>query len=110
MQTVERTSENLKKCKCMDCPSYTMECKLKNYPANLFKLVEGVENIEHYEKMFCAFGKSNCIHHDKGCLCEECQVFTENCLSRDEFCMAEGGKDCQRCSSDTREPSPYMEQ
>lgn len=91
MHVVARTSENLKKCLCADCPSYTTGCKIKNYLANLFRLAEGLDNIEHFEGMFCAFGKSNCIHEDKGCLCEQCSVFAENGLSREEYCMTDGG-------------------
>lgn len=105
MHTVARTSDNLEKCRCSDCPSYTAGCKIKNYPINMVKLVEGIENVDHYEKMFCAFGKSDCIHEDKGCLCEYCEVYAENCLSRDEFCLAQGGRDENRCKFGF-EPTP----
>lgn len=88
---VAKTVDNLNKCRCMDCPSYTMGCKVKNYPINLAKLASGLDSVDHYEKMFCAFGKSNCIREDKGCLCEKCEVFTENKLTRDEYCMTDGG-------------------
>ena len=95
---VAKTVENLKKCRCMDCPSYTMGCKVKNYPINIAKLAGGLDGVEHYEKMFCAFGKSNCIHEDKGCLCEKCQIFAENKLTRDEYCMTDGGNKEPSCS------------
>ena len=52
METVLRTQENMKKCLCSECPSYTTKCKIKNYPINMMKLVEGLENIDHFEKMF----------------------------------------------------------
>lgn len=97
MMTVARTTENLRKCKCTECPSYTSGCKIKNYPINLFKLVDGLDNVEHFEGMFCAFEKSNCIKEDRGCLCEQCEVFVENRLSRDEYCMSTGGKDNNKC-------------
>ena len=84
MHTVARTSENLEKCRCSGCPSYTAGCKVKSYPLHLLRMIDGIDNMEHYEAMFCAFGKSNCIHEDKGCLCEDCEVFLENDLSRDE--------------------------
>ena len=58
---VAKTKENLKRCKCMGCPSYTLGCKIKNVPENLFKLMEDLDNVEHYESMFCAFEKSHCI-------------------------------------------------
>lgn len=110
MHTVARTTENLKKCRCSDCPSYTTGCKIKNYPVNLFKLVDGLENIEHFEKMFCAFGKSDCIHEDRGCLCEECEVFAENDLTRDEYCLAEGGKDDNKCRFGFKNPPKNKKQ
>ena len=97
MFQVPKTSENLKKCLCSDCPSYTAGCKVKSYPINMVKLIDGIENIEHYEKMFCAFGKSNCINEDKGCLCDSCKVFQENDLSREDYCLADGGLDCEKC-------------
>lgn len=107
MSTVARTVENLKKCRCTDCPSYTTGCKFKNYPVNLFKLADGLDNIEHFEGMFCAFEKSSCIREDKGCLCEECPVFAENNLNRDEYCMATGGKDANKCKFGfKRQPKP----
>lgn len=92
MQTVARTSENLKKCQCSNCPSYTAGCKIKNYPVNFFKLVDGLDKVDHFEGMFCAFGKSNCINEDKGCRCMECEVFHENNLSREEYCLSSNGK------------------
>ena len=84
METVLRTSENMKKCLCSACPSYTTKCKIKNYPINMMKLVDGIENVEHFEKMFCAFGKSNCISENRGCLCEQCDVYNENNLSKED--------------------------
>lgn len=96
MHTVARTSENLQKCRCSVCPSYTTRCKVKNYPLNLLRIIDGIDNMEHFEAMFCAFGKSNCIHEDKGCLCENCEVFSENNLSKDEYCMSANGRDKHR--------------
>ena len=57
MQEVAKTKTNLKKCKCMSCPSYTYECKIKNTPQNIAKLMTDFEKVTHYEKMFCAFEK-----------------------------------------------------
>ena len=42
---VAKTKENLKRCKCMGCPSYTLGCKIKNVPENLFKLMEDLDNV-----------------------------------------------------------------
>ena len=52
METVLRTSENMKKCLCSECPSYTTMCKIKNYPINIMKLAEGLDNIDHFENSF----------------------------------------------------------
>lgn len=84
---VARTKENLEKCKCMDCPSYTMGCKIKNFPANMLHLVEDLNTVDNFEGMYCAFSKSACIHEDKGCLCTGCPVHTEYKLHKKEYCL-----------------------
>ncbi|MBQ9235888.1 MAG: DUF2769 domain-containing protein [Alphaproteobacteria bacterium] len=99
MQTVARTKENLKKCRCNDCPSYTLGCKIKNYPVNLWRMMEGMDNLEHFEGMFCAYGTSNCIEEDKGCLCEDCEVFHENKLNRSEYCLQSKNDACCSCGN-----------
>ena len=38
MSEVARTKENLEHCRCMDCPSYTLGCKIKNMPGNVYKI------------------------------------------------------------------------
>ena len=85
---VGRTKENLKKCKCMGCPSYTMMCKLKEMPANMFHMMtKGIENVEHFEGMYCAFGKSECIEEKKGCRCGECALMKEYGFEDGYFCL-----------------------
>jgi hypothetical protein len=44
------------------------------------------------EAMFCAYGKSQCISEEKGCLCSECEVFKEFQPGPGYFCMKTGGK------------------
>jgi len=88
MPKVAKTKENLKKCRCNSCPSYTMGCKMKNYPLNFIKMIDGLNNVEHFEGMFCAYGSSNCIEENRGCLCNDCAVFHENQLNRDEYCIS----------------------
>ena len=63
---VARTKENLKRCQCMDCPSYTTTCKVKSLPENLYHMMGNLEEVDHYESMFCAFEKSHCIEEDRG--------------------------------------------
>ena len=94
---VAKTKENLKNCRCMECPSYTAGCKIRNYPVNLFKMMEDLDNVEHFEGMFCAFEKSNCIEEDKGCLCEECPVHAKYNLVREDYCLKTGGDISRSC-------------
>ncbi len=94
---VDRTKENLERCKCLSCPSYTLGCKVKNVPVNLFKMMEDLDKVEHFEQMFCAFEKSHCIDEDRGCLCPECPVHAEYNLNRDDYCLRDGGKPEDNC-------------
>lgn len=88
---VARTKENLKKCICLHCPSYTTTCKMKNMPENLLKMMENLKDVDHFEGMYCAFDKSHCIHEDRGCICEKCEVHKEYDLKREEYCLKTGG-------------------
>ena len=92
MTEVAKTKENLRKCKCMTCPSYTDKCKVKNAPENLLKLMGDLNKTDHYEKMFCAFERSNCIEEANGCLCSDCAVFREYNLKSNDFCLKTGGR------------------
>ncbi len=94
---VAKTKENLKKCQCMHCPSYTLGCKIRNIPENLFKLMDDLDTVEHYESMFCAFEKSHCIEEDRGCLCETCPIYAEYNLNREEYCLKTGGELGRHC-------------
>mgnify|MGYP000822564761 CR=1 FL=1 len=94
---VAKTKDNLKACKCLDCPSYTLGCKILNTPGNLVKLMEDLDEVNHYEKMFCAFEKSKCIHEDRGCLCDTCPVHSKYNLSREDYCLKTGGELSRQC-------------
>ena len=92
MGQVERTAENLAKCNCMKCPSYTLGCKLKNMPKNMMTKMTGkIGEVEHFEGLFCTFGKSQCIEKLTECICEECPVYKENGLTNYGYCTVEGG-------------------
>ena len=91
MQKVAKTKENLKKCVCMKCPSYTTGCKMKNMPANMIGMMTGIEKKEHFEGLFCAFEESNCIKEKKGCLCLTCPVALENNLDKQYYCINKDG-------------------
>jgi hypothetical protein len=56
---VPNTSENLKKCICMDCP--TFEKSLKDVDGGLF----------------CAQGKAEGNVEEDECLCDQCQIDDE---------------------------------
>ena len=45
---VAKTKENLKECRCTECPSYTMGCKIKNYPINMIKALNNLDEVEHF--------------------------------------------------------------
>lgn len=94
---VDKTKENLERCLCMTCPSYTLGCKVKNVPVNLFKQMEDLEKVDHFESMFCAFEKSHCIDEDRGCLCDGCPVHAEYDLNREEYCLKTGGEPAHEC-------------
>ena len=86
---VEKTKENACNCLCMMCPSYEKVCKLKNQIQNIS--TQSLQNETHYEKLFCAFEKSNCIHVDRGCLCQNCEVLKKYGLNHREYCLKTGG-------------------
>lgn len=62
---VEKTKENLKKCICMDCPSYTMGCKIRSIPENLFKLAEDLEKVDHYERCSALSARASALRKTK---------------------------------------------
>jgi len=92
MSKVAKTKENLKKCDCMKCPSYTFSCKVKSMPGNIILIVGDMEEKLHAEAMFCAYEKSRCIDEEKGCICPTCELFTENNLDKTYFCLNPDGK------------------
>jgi len=93
MVKVEKSKENLKKCLCMKCPTYTFMCKMKNMPGNIMTMMkDDISKVEHMEGLFCAFGKSKCIDTEKGCICPTCEVYKENKLNKNYYCIAEEGK------------------
>ncbi len=84
---VDKTTENALACKCLSCPSYTTTCKLKNGD----EIPQDISKLHHLERMFCAFDKSNCIHENRGCLCEGCPVHTKYALNNEDYCLSTGG-------------------
>jgi len=92
MSTVPKTKENVKKCMCTKCPSYTLICKVKSVPDKVSVNFSHLEFKSHAEVMFCAYEPSRCIEKEKGCLCESCELFREYELEKSFFCIIAGGK------------------
>lgn len=84
---VEKTIENAERCKCLQCPSYTAVCKMKNGTT----IPHDISKLDHLERMFCAFEESNCIHENRGCLCETCPVHKKYSLNDEDYCLHTGG-------------------
>ena len=88
---IDKTELNVSRCMCLECPSYSTLCKIKNVSQNATRKTENLINRTHYEKMFCAFEKSNCIHLNKGCICENCPNFKAYNLEKNTYCLHTGG-------------------
>lgn len=88
---IAKTELNASRCMCLNCPSYSTLCKIKNKEQNITRATEHLKERTHYEKMFCAFEKSNCIHLNKGCICEECANFKAYHLDKNTYCLHTGG-------------------
>lgn len=86
MSKVKKELKNLAKCQCGMCPSFNVTCKLKAVAPDLVSLATGISKAEHFEGMFCAYEKSNCIHEEHGCKCMGCPVAEENHLHHDYYC------------------------
>ncbi len=93
MSKVERKRENLLKCLCKSCPSYTLACKIMGSPGNIILLFSEMDDQKlHAETMFCAFEKSQCINEEQGCLCPKCEVHDKYDLENMYFCTKTDGK------------------
>ncbi len=44
MKNVERTKENLAKCLCKGCPSYTFACKMMAMPGDIILLIDPMDD------------------------------------------------------------------
>lgn len=87
---VEKTMDNAQKCLCLSCPSYTKNCKIKNNLHSVSDVLKK-ENERHWEMMFCAFEKSNCIHENRGCMCQTCPIHKKYALNNEDYCLHTGG-------------------
>jgi hypothetical protein len=92
LSNVPKTKENLKKCLCMKCPSYTFACKMQSMPGNVILMMSDMSKKLHAESMYCAYEKSHCIVDEHGCICSTCELYKEYELSNGYYCSTEGGK------------------
>ena len=92
MGNVPKTIENMRKCICKRCPSYTFACKIKSMPANVMDLIKGIDKTDHHEGLYCAYEKSRCIDEEKGCICGKCVLTTEYGLDKKYYCTVTDGK------------------
>ncbi|MCL2673539.1 MAG: DUF2769 domain-containing protein [Alphaproteobacteria bacterium] len=85
MSKVKKSEKNVSMCKCMECPTYTKECKAKF----MAQKSQGVsEKSNGMEDLYCAFGRSGLIKENKGCLCGTCPVRDMYTLSGGAYCFS----------------------
>ena len=92
MTQVDKTKENLKQCQCIYCPSYSKGCKMHSMSGNIARMAEGLATQKHFEGMFCAFEKSDCIRVNKGCICTDCPIYHKYHLDKKSYCLHTHGK------------------
>jgi hypothetical protein len=100
MPEIEKSKENLEKCNCLKCPTYTIACKIQEMPHNMFEIFKGTNSLSGLEAMFCAYTKSRCIDEDNGCLCEVCEVHAKHELKCKSYCLQDGGEKCAHNDTD----------
>ncbi len=69
MAKVDDTPENVKKCVCPNCPTYTDCTREKN------------------ERLYCAKGESACPLVERGCICGTCPIWATYGLEKGYFCL-----------------------
>lgn len=67
--SVQDTPENAGRCICPECPTYD-QCM-------------GQAD----QKLFCSRGKTECGPKQRGCMCGQCPVWSENDLGDYYFCV-----------------------
>lgn len=87
MSKVDKTMGNLAKCNCVSCPSFGVYCQAKAIPGDVKELAKGIDHAKHFEGMFCAFEKSDCIHEEHGCKCGDCEVAKDYHLHHLYYCL-----------------------
>ena len=66
---------------------------VKAMPKNMLTMMRGnIGELDHFEGLFCAFERSNCITEIIECICETCDVFKEHDLPNYGYCTTTGGE------------------
>ena len=89
MSKVGKTKDNLKKCVCIKCPTFTNAAKQHPEMTSQNLATIDVTALHHLESMYCCFGKSRLIEVKKGCNCFSCKNFKEHALTDGLFCETE---------------------
>jgi len=93
MTEVAKIKENMMKCLCKSCPSYTFGCKMKAIPGIIGAMLGAdISKKDHLESLFCAYEPSYCIKKKKGCVCLNCPVAKENALTQQYYCLKKDGE------------------
>ena len=89
MSKVGKTKDNLKRCVCIKCPTFTNAAKLHPELSSQNLAAADVPALQHLESMYCCFGKSRLIEEKKGCSCFSCKNFKMYALTDGLFCETE---------------------
>ena len=89
MKKPEQSKDTLRRCICLECPTFTMGCKIKATPGNAEKAESEGKKADHLEGAFCAYGSSTCIIEKLECLCPQCEIYHECELEEKHYCQKE---------------------
>lgn len=53
----------------------------------MLDMVNGLETAEHFEGLYCAFGKSYCMTEVKTCVCPTCPITNKCHLKGGAYCV-----------------------
>ncbi len=65
---------------------------MKSMPGNIMGMMGDISKKHHFEGLYCAFEASKCIKEKKGCICGNCEVYKENELNKQYYCLPNYGE------------------
>jgi len=93
MSKVAMLRENQFYCICSRCLSYTSLCKLiAAFKNSTLGEAEDLSKKKNLESLYCGFGKSKRIKVEKGCVCNECEIYKKHDLDKKYYCRVTDGK------------------